>query len=217
MPGPTPNPERPPSGGTAFFDLDNTLLGGDSDYLWGAYLAEIEAVPREEHRRENERFFREYQEGVLNLDEFLAFQLRPLADHAVSDLVRWRARFLDSWIAPLILPAAQALLEHHRRTGRRLVIVTSTNSFISRPIAERLGVRELLATEPEFDGGSFTGRVEGVPCAREGKVAHVRTWLRRVGRTLKDSWFYTDSIQDLALLEFVENPVPVVRVGLAVG
>lgn len=201
---------RSPAGaGVALFDLDNTLLAGDSDYLWGEYLAAIGAVPAQEHAAENERFLRQYQRGELDVDAFLAFQLRPLTRHPTERLRHWRERFVETWIAPLVLPRARALLAEHESQGREVAIVTSTNSFITRPIAELLGVRHLLATEPEMSAGRYTGAYLGVACSGPGKVAWVESWIEREGLSLDDSWFYTDSHQDLPLLEVVSHPVAV--------
>jgi HAD superfamily hydrolase (TIGR01490 family) len=195
--------------GVALFDLDNTLLGGDSDYLWGEFLVGLGVVPGEQHRRKNERFLREYQRGELDTEEFLAFQLKPLADNHVDDLLRWRQSFVESRIAPLVLPKGQALVAEHRRENHELAIVTSTNSFITRPIAELFGIVHLLATEPEFDGECYTGRFLLEPCSGHGKVTWVQRWLARENLGGEPSWFYTDSHQDIPLLELVTHPVAV--------
>ena len=193
----------------ALFDLDNTLLGGDSDYLWGEYLVSIGVVSAVEHKRENDRFFRQYQRGELDTRAFLAFQLKPLADNPQAKLIRWREIFIREWIEPLVLHKARELLARHCRHKRRLAIVTSTNSFITRPIADLLEVEDLLATEPEFDGEGFTGRYVGEPCFAAGKVTWVQRWLAEQGLDLDDSWFYTDSHVDMPLLELVTHPVAV--------
>ena len=193
----------------ALFDLDNTLLAGDSDYLWGEYLVELGAVDGDAHRRENARFFEQYRRGELDVAGFLDFQLRPLADNALDDLLAWRARFVAEWIAPLVLERGRALVEEHRERDERLAIVTSTNAFIARPIADLLGIEDLLATEPEFDGTRYTGRFLGVPCSGEGKIVWVNDWIERNGLTLAGSWFYSDSHTDIPLLSKVENPVVV--------
>ena len=195
--------------GTALFDLDNTLLGGDSDYLWGQYLVSIGAVDPDSHQRENARFLSEYQEGVLDVREFLAFQLKPLAENATSDLLAWREQFVREWIAPIVLPKGRELVEHHRDHGHALAIVTSTNAFITRPIADLLGFAHLLATEPEFDGARYTGGFIGEPCSGPGKVTWVEGWVRRHDLVGDESWFYSDSSQDLPLLEWVDHPVAV--------
>ena len=193
----------------ALFDLDHTLLAGDSDYLWGEYLVDIGAVPAERHRRENERFFRDYQQGRLDVEAFLRFQLEPLAANATADLLRWRERFVRERIEPIVAPRARTLLDEHRRAGRTLAIVTSTNRFITEPIAALFGVAHLLATEPERRGERFTGAWVGVPCSGAGKVIWVERWARGLGLSLAESWFYSDSFQDLPLLEDVTHPIAV--------
>jgi HAD superfamily hydrolase (TIGR01490 family) len=195
--------------GLAIFDLDNTLLGGDSDYLWGRFLVEQGIVDGVHYERENLRFYKEYQAGTLQIYEFLRFQLRPLAENDPERLDDWRAQFLREKIAPIILPAARALLAEHRRKGDTLMIITATNRFITGPIAAELGVEHLLATEPEMEGPRYTGRVAGVPCFREGKVERLRQWLREHARDLEGSWFYSDSHNDLPLLQMVSRPVAV--------
>ena len=193
----------------ALFDLDNTLLGGDSDYLWGQFLARIGAVDEEAHRRENDRFFAEYQQGVLDVNAFLTFQLRPLADNDMTALLGWRERFVREWIAPLVLAKGRELVEDHRSRGHHLAIVTSTNAFITRPIADLLGIADLLATEPERDGDHYTGRYVGEACSGPGKVDRVEAWAKENGFSLVDTWFYSDSFQDLPLLSRVDHPVAV--------
>jgi len=193
----------------ALFDLDNTLLGGDSDYLWGRFLIEEGLVDERSYERENERFYMEYREGRLDIDEFLRFQLRPLAEYQTAELQEMRARYLEEKIRPIVLPAARALIEEHRAAGRYLLIITATNSFITRPIADMLGVETLLATEPEMADGRYTGGVAGTPCFREGKVVRLHEWLAHHGMNLERSWFYSDSHNDLPLLELVAHPVAV--------
>ena len=193
----------------AIFDLDNTLLAGDSDYLWGQFLVEEGLVDREYYERENRRFYEEYRAGSLDIHEFLAFTLAPLARLDPQTLQALRARFMARKIQPIILPKARELLEHHRQAGRILLIVTATNRFVTEPIARALDVAHLLATEPEMRGGRYTGRVQGLPCFREGKVQRLEEWLRRTGYNLAGSWFYSDSHNDLPLLERVTHPVAV--------
>jgi HAD superfamily hydrolase (TIGR01490 family) len=193
----------------AIFDLDETLLAGDSDYLWGKFLVDEGVVDREHYESENERFFRQYKEGCLDIREWLAFQLRPLADNEPAALQDLRARFLRESIEPIILPAARELVESHRARGHELLIITATNSFITRPIADMLGIDELLASEPECVDGRYTGAVAGIPSFREGKVLRLHAWLKAGGRDLAESWFYSDSHNDIPLLELVSNPVAV--------
>jgi len=193
----------------AIFDLDNTLLGGDSDYLWGLFLVERGIVDRERYERENERYYQDYLAGNLDIDEFLRFTLQPLAAHSPELLQRWRADFMAEKIHPIILPRARQLLARHRSQGDRLLIITATNAFITRPIADALGVEQLIATEPEMRQGRYTGGVAGVPCFREGKVVRLNAWLQENGQTLTESWFYSDSHNDIPLLEQVSHPTAV--------
>jgi HAD superfamily hydrolase (TIGR01490 family) len=195
--------------GIALFDLDNTLLGGDSDYLWGCFLAERGVVDREVYALENRRFYDQYRVGTLDIHEFLRFQLRPLAEHDMSTLCRWRALFLEEKIMPIVLPKARALVEEHRRKGDLPVIITATNRFITGPIAGLYGVEQLLATEPEVLDGHFTGGITGTPCFQEGKVTVLTDWLAEHAQTLDHSWFYSDSHNDLPLLNKVTHAVAV--------
>jgi HAD superfamily hydrolase (TIGR01490 family) len=193
----------------AIFDLDNTLLAGDSDFLWGRFLVENQIVDGATYEQENLRFYREYQRGQLDIQEFLRFQLRPLTEHPPEHLYGLRERFLHEKIEPIILPAARQLIREHRSQGHTLMIITATNRFITEPVAERFGVRHLLATELEERAGRFTGRPLGTPSFREGKVQRLREWLSVHGRDLFGSWFYSDSHNDIPLLELVEHPVAV--------
>lgn len=190
----------------AIFDLDNTLLNGDSDYLWGRYLVERGIVDSDHYDRENDRFYREYEAGILDIFEFLAFALRPLAENTPEDLFRWREEFLQEKIDPIILPAGRNLIEDHRSAGDTLMIITATNAFVTAPIAARLGIPHLLATDPEMNGGTYTGHVAGTPCFQQGKVERLRQWLSAQGADLKGSYFYSDSRNDIPLLEQVEHP-----------
>ncbi len=193
----------------ALFDLDNTLLNGDSDYLWGCFLVEHGIVDGEYYEAENRRFYDQYLEGTLDIHAFLDFQLRPLAEHSRDQLEHWRSEFLATKIEPILLPRATDLLNRHRADGDELLIITATNRFITEPIAERYGVSHLLATEPEILAGRYTGRVTGTPCFQAGKVERLQHWLEANGGTLAGSWFYSDSHNDLPLLQQVSNPIAV--------
>ncbi len=193
----------------AIFDLDNTLLGDDSDYLWGQFLVRKGLVDGEVYARENQRFYEDYKTGRLDIHEFLAFSLKPLSEHPREELDALHREFMQEVIAPVMLPAAQLLLEKHRAQGDTLLIITATNSFITRPIAMALGVDNLIATEPEVVDGRFTGRVSGTPCFQEGKVERLKDWLTVHQQNLAGSWFYSDSHNDLPLLELVSHPVAV--------
>ena len=194
----------------AIFDLDNTLLCGDSDHAWGEFLVEQGAVDRERFASENNRYYAAYLAGTLDIYEFLEqHQLRPLAEHDRATLERWRTEFVRTKIAPLITPAARALVEQHRARGDTLLIITATNRFITAPIAEAFGIPHLIATEPEEVNGEFTGKVTGVPSYREGKVERLSEWLNDRHESLDGSWFYSDSHNDLPLLNLVDHPVAV--------
>ena len=193
----------------AIFDLDNTLLRGDSDHAWGRFLIENHIVDGEEYERENERYYTQYQAGTLDIMEFLAFALRPLALHDRAALDTWHRQYMQTKVLPMITPAARALVNLHRANGDTLVIITATNRFVTEPIAEEFEIPHLIATEPEVRDGRFTGRVAGTPCYREGKVTRLKSWLQQQGQTLQDSWFYSDSHNDLPLLYIVDHPVAV--------
>jgi len=193
----------------AIFDLDNTLLGGDSDYLWAEFLVENKIVDGKNYRQTNQDFYDQYLAGTMDIFEFLAFQLKPLADNSPADLNRWRAIYLAEKIEPIILPAAQALITKHRQQGDTLLIITATNSFITTPIAEKLGIPSLIATEPEVINGIYTGKVTGTPSYQEGKVKRLQEWLDTQNLTLEGSYFYSDSHNDLPLLDLVEHPIAV--------
>ena len=193
----------------AIFDLDNTLLRGDSDHAWGRFLIENHVVDGVAYERENERYYAEYQAGTLDIMEFLAFALRPLAQHDRATLDRWHRQYMQSKVLPMITPEARALVDKHRARGDTLLIITATNRFVTAPIAREFGVPHLIATEPEERDGRYTGRVAGTPSYREGKVERLQEWLAEHGKTLADSWFYSDSHNDLPLLSIVDHPVAV--------
>jgi HAD superfamily hydrolase (TIGR01490 family) len=194
------------------FDLDHTLLAGDSDYEWGQFLVDRGVLAREEYEAQNAAFFEQYKAGTLDIHEYLGFALRPLAAHTPEDLARWHAEFMRSRILPMITPRARALVRGHLEAGELCAVVTATNSFVTAPIAREFGIPHLIATEPESASGRFTGRVAGTPCFREGKIRRVDEWLAGLGRRLEDypaSTFYSDSHNDLPLLERVRRPVAV--------
>lgn len=193
----------------AIFDLDNTLLRGDSDYAWGQFLIERGVVDGEHYREANDRYYAQYHAGTLDIMEFLAFALRPLATHDRATLDAWHEEYMRNKVRPMITDEARALVERHRAAGDTLMIITATNSFVTGPIAREFGVPHLLATEPEVRAGRFTGKVAGIPCFREGKVKRLDGWLREHGENLAGSWFYSDSHNDLPLLERVAHPVAV--------
>ena len=194
------------------FDLDNTLLAGDSDYEWGQFLVDRGVLAREEYEAQNAAFFEQYKAGTLDIHEYLGFALRPLAAHTAADLARWHAEFMRGRIQPMITPRARALVQEHLDAGDLCAVVTATNSFVTAPIAREFGIPHLIATEPETVDGRFTGRVAGTPCFREGKILRVEQWLAGLGCRFADfaaSSFYSDSHNDLPLLERVRRPVAV--------
>ena len=194
------------------FDLDHTLLAGDSDYEWGQFLVDRGVLARAEYEAQNAAFFEQYKAGTLDIHEYLGFALRPLAAHAPEDLARWHAEFMRDRILPMITPRARALVRKHLEARELCAVVTATNSFVTAPIARELAIPHLIATEPESVNGRFTGRVAGTPCFREGKIRRVDEWLAGLGRRLEDyaaSTFYSDSHNDLPLLERVRRPVAV--------
>jgi HAD superfamily hydrolase (TIGR01490 family) len=194
------------------FDLDNTLLAGDSDFEWAQFLIDRGVLDRAAYEAENDRFFAQYKAGTLDIGEFLAFQLAPLARYPRARLDAWHAEFMDAKIRPMIGAPARDLVARHRDAGHLCAIVTATNSFVTAPIAREFGVPHLIATEPEARGDGYTGGVAGVPAFREGKVERLEQWLSALGRPLASfaaSWFYSDSHNDLPLLERVTRPVAV--------
>lgn len=192
------------------FDLDNTLLSGDSDFEWAQFLIEQGVLDREVYEARNQEFYDQYRAGTLDIGEFLDFQLKPLARHPRTQLDAWHREFMARKVRPMIREKALALVARHRADLR--VVITATNSFVTAPIAREFGIDELIATEPEQRGGEFSGAVAGIPCFREGKVARLEEWLAGRARPLAsftESWFYSDSLNDLALLDRVSNPVAV--------
>jgi HAD superfamily hydrolase (TIGR01490 family) len=194
----------------ALFDLDNTLLAGDSDHAWGEFLAEKGHVDADAYAQANNRFFIDYQAGTLDIRAFCEFAFAVLAVNTPETLAQWHVEFMRERIESMLLPKALALLAKHRELGHTLVIITATNRFVTGPIAQRLGVEHLIATEPEHDAhGNYTGRLSGVPCFQEGKIIRLKAWLQDHQDSLEGSWFYSDSRNDLPLLECVTHPVAV--------
>ncbi len=193
----------------ALFDLDNTLLDGDSDYAWAQFLIEEGVLHADEYNAKNDYFYDRYKDGTLDIHEFLDFQLAPLARHPRAQLDAWHSAFMQRKVRPMILPRAASLIAQH--SDALTAIVTATNRFITRPIADELGVKNLIATDIEEVGGKFTGKPRGTPTFREGKIAAVDEWLAAQGHRLEDyeSWFYSDSLNDLPLLQRVSHPVAV--------
>ena len=194
----------------ALFDLDNTLLAGDSDYEWAQFLIDRGVLERATYEQKNEAFYAAYKRGTLDIHAFLDFQLAPLARYPRAQLDGWHAEFMAERIAPLIRPKALALVARH--AGDLSAVITATNRFVTGPIARAFGLEHLIATEVEAVAGRFTGRPSGTPCFREGKLTRLHEWLAGQGRRLADfevSVFYSDSQNDLPLLSAVTEPVAV--------
>lgn len=196
----------------ALFDLDNTLLAGDSDFEWAQYLISRGVLDREVYEARNQDFYDQYKAGTLDIHEFLDFQLKPLSRHPRRELDAWHADFMATRILPIVTAKGRELVRRHLKDGALAAIVTATNSFVTAPIARELGITHLVATEPERSGSVFTGGVAGIPCFREGKIARVEAWLAGLGHDWNSfgrSWFYSDSLNDLPLLGKVSDPVAV--------
>lgn len=196
----------------ALFDLDNTLLDGDSDFEWSQFLISIGVLDRELFETKNLRFYEQYKAGTLDIHEFLDFQLKPLSRHARHVLDGWHQQFMRDKIMPMITPQARALVAKHQEAGDVCVVITATNSFVTAPIAREFGIDHLIATDPEQKNGEFTGGVAGVPSFREGKITRLEQWLAERGwswESFADSTFYSDSLNDLPLLQQVKHPVAV--------
>jgi HAD superfamily hydrolase (TIGR01490 family) len=194
----------------ALFDLDNTLLAGDSDFEWAQFLIEQGVLDREVYEARNQGFYDQYKAGTLDIFEFLDFQLKPLSRHPREVLDAWHREFMERRIRPSVHDSARALVERHR--GDLCAVITATNSFVTAPIVREFGIEHLIATEPEVRDGAFTGNVTDIPCFREGKVQRLESWLESQGRDLASfeaSWFYSDSLNDLPLLAHVTHPVAV--------
>ena len=194
------------------FDLDNTLLAGDSDFEWAQFLIGKGVLDGEVHAAKNDQFYADYKAGCLDIHAFLDFQLLPLSRHARTELDAWHAEFMHHRIRPMIGRAGIELVQRHRREGALLALVTATNSFVTGPIARELGIDHLIATIAAQEQGRFTGKARGIPAFREGKIARVEAWLESLGLwwgSFERSWFYSDSLNDLPLLTQVSHPVAV--------
>lgn len=193
----------------ALFDLDNTLLGGDSDHAWGDYLCERGILDGIAYKARNDDFYQDYLAGRLNITDYLNFSLEILGRTEMAQLEQWHREFMRDCVEPIILAKGEALLAEHREAGDKLLIITATNRFVTAPIAARLGVDTLLATECEMADGRYTGRTTDVPCFKEGKVTRLNRWLTESCLNLNGSYFYSDSMNDLPLLEQVTHPFAV--------
>lgn len=193
----------------AIFDLDNTLLGGDSDYLWGVFLAEQGHVDGAVRQQQNLYYYEEYKAGRLDIHEFLEFQLQPLAGHNTEFLDQLREQYLAEKIHSVLLDKSCKLIADHKQQGHTLLIITATNQFITQPIAELFGIKNLIASEAEMKDGRYTGKPTGIPSYAEGKVTRLNQWLKENNYQPEETWFYSDSHNDLPLLRIVDHPVAV--------
>jgi len=196
----------------AIFDLDNTLLGGDSDHAWGEYLIHAGLVDADEHRRRNDEFYAQYKQGTLDMNAYLEFAIAPVVGFSRERLQALHADFMQTFVEPMMLPAAQALVDQHKAEGDITLIVTATNRFVTEPIARRLGVDALIATDLEEKDGVFTGKIAGIPCFQAGKITKLQDWLTAradASLSMDNSVFYSDSFNDIPLLEVAGEAVAV--------
>ncbi len=193
----------------AIFDLDNTLLAGDSDHSWGEFIIGKNLVDAITYRQRNDQFYADYQNGSLDIFAYQEFVLEPLTAFTPGELAELHAEFMENTIAPMMLPKAAALIEKHRADGDTLLIITATNRFVTEPIAKKLGIDNLLATEPELIDRRYTGKITGTPCFQHGKVERLQKWLDEHRQNLDGAWFYSDSANDIPLLNVVDHPVAV--------
>ena len=194
----------------AMFDLDNTLIGGDSDYLWGEFLCEKGIIEdTASFQKMNEYFYQQYEVGKLDIYAWAEFSFKVLTEYSIDELNDLRQNFIHQKIEPIFLDKAQSCINQHKENGDTVLVITASNTFITAPIAEMYGITHLLATEPEFKDGRFTGKVSGVPCFQSGKIDNLMPWIEKHNKNLKGSYFYSDSHNDLPLLELVDNPVAI--------
>ncbi len=193
----------------ALFDLDNTLLSDDSDFLWGCFLVEKGLVDKKSYDEANQRFYTEYKQGTLDIFEFLAFSLQPLTQFSADQLNTLHKEFMQKHIVPAMTEKGKAQIKQHRDNGDTIVIITATNRFVTQPIADAFLVDDLIATDPEIIDGKYTGKVASTPCFQEGKITRLNEWLEKTSHNLQDSVFYSDSHNDLPLLEKVTTAIAV--------
>ncbi len=193
----------------AIFDLDNTLIAGDSDHSWGEFLVDQNIVDRQLYKRMNDKFYADYESGCLDIFAYLEFSLEPLTRFTLEELDKLHQQFMRDVIEPMKLGQAEALINHHRQAGDRLLVITSTNRFIVEPICKSLGIDEIIATDLQIIDSKYTGRVEGTPTFKEGKVTRFNQWLKEQKTSSEGSYFYSDSINDMPLLMEVAYPIAV--------
>ena len=193
----------------AIFDLDNTLIAGDSDHAWGEFLVDNNLVDSQWYKAQNDKFYADYCAGSLDIIAYSEFVFSFLAQHDLQTLQALHQDFMAEIIKPIMLPKAKALIAQHHQAGDRLLIITATNRFITEPIAQAFAIPEILATEPELVAGRYTGKVLGVPCYKEGKITRFQAWLAQQNTSFSETTFYSDSHNDLPLLKTVDKPIAV--------
>ncbi len=193
----------------AIFDLDETLIGSDSDHEWGQFVSDKGLVDAAEHRKKNDYFYGQYKLGRLNIDEYLQFSCSVLTKYTMADLHKYRADYLAERVMPLILPKARSLIASHRKAGDELLVITSTIEFVVAPIVAELGIDTVIAPMPEIKNNRYTGRIVGVPSFAAGKVTRLKSWLEQTGHSIEGAYFYSDSHNDLPLLRIVDHPIAV--------
>lgn len=195
----------------ALFDLDSTLLPIDSDHSWGAFTQQIGWVDAQVFKQQNDVFYQQYKEQILNIDEYVAFTTQAIRAKGMREALKARVQFMQQMIEPHILPQARAVVDQRMDAGYKCILVTATNDFVTFPIAQAFGFKHLIATTLEYNAqGELTGNYVGVPSFREGKVQRVAQWLQERGhdwQMLEDSVFYSDSMNDFPLLSQVRHPV----------
>tara|TARA_Y100001935_G_scaffold184714_1_gene153334 strand:- start:38060 stop:38716 length:657 start_codon:yes stop_codon:yes gene_type:complete len=193
----------------AIFDLDNTLIDGDSDYLWGIYLSRLGMVDGKKYEAANEKFYDQYNNGQLDIDEFLKFSTQPLVKNNMDDLLSWRNDFIEKEIKKRIFNEAKEIIADHKANGDTLLVITATNTFITRPIVDLFSIDHLIGIELEIVNKKFTGKVMSIPSFKEGKVKRLNQWLKEHPEDTNGAFFYSDSSNDLPLLSIIDNPIVV--------
>ena len=193
----------------AIFDLDNTLIAGDSDHSWGEFLVDQNIVDRRFYKKMNDKFYADYESGCLDIYAYLEFSVQPLTKFSIKDLQSLHQQFMSEVINPMKLDKAKDLINHHRQAGDRLLVITSTNHFIVEPICQSLGINEIIATDLEIIDNKYSGKVIGTPTFQEGKVERFYQWIMEQKESSDGSYFYSDSINDMPMLLEVAYPIAV--------
>ncbi len=194
----------------AIFDLDNTLIGGDSDHLWGEFLCDEGIIAdRQSFQKKNDYFYQQYELGLLDIYAWAEFSFETLTRYPMKELDALHQKFMATKIEPIILGRAQKCIDNHKKNGDTAIVITASNTFVTSPIVQRYGIENLLATVPEIKSGRYSGKISGIPCFQSGKIDNLMPWMIQNNENLEGSFFYTDSHNDLPLLELVDNPVAV--------